>query len=206
MSFFQDYLDDLVFEKIAADDSNRYLGGAVAAGGLGAAGLAGYGAHRAHRAMGQLGVLNEARGLKLKASKLKDPAKAAKQNAKRTKRYNKAIKSLRKEYMAGSMGPKPKKDYKSYRRLGDQMVGEMSVFGNKKAYKNKGLLDNAFGRVSLGKKKMRDANFLRDSKLYNKKEYRRAMQGLGRTRLGLGIGAAGAAGVGGYGAYKAYNG
>ena len=53
---------------------------------------------------------------------------------------------------------------------------------------------------------MRDAEFLAHANKFGKKNYRKAIQGLSRTRLGLGIGAAGAAGIGGYGAYRAYNG
>jgi hypothetical protein len=190
MSFFQDYLDDLVFEKIAADD--RFSSGALGVGGLGAAGLMGAGAYRAHRAQGQLGLMSEARGMKKK-----DFTGKAK---KRGKKLRKAQKAYAKDFRSGRLHVG--KPHKSMGRFGSDMLNtnlsSLSGYSARKGTRN--AIDAAF-EGKMGRKA-----FMKASKGIKKKEYARAMGRLGNTRLGLGIGAAGAAGLGGYGAYRAYQG
>ena len=188
MSFFQDYLDDLVFEKIAADD--RFSSGALGVGGLGAAGLMGAGAYRAHQAKGQLGLMSEMRGLKKKDFSGK----------KRAKKLKKAQKSLAKAYSKGRISVN--KPHKGMGRFGSNLLGEnvgaISGYSAKKGTRS--AIAKAYGGKTSRKGMLRAANSMK------KKDIARAMGRLGNTRLGLGLGAAGAAGLGGYGAYRAYQG
>jgi hypothetical protein len=188
MSFFQDYLDDLVFEKIAADD--RFSSGALGVGGLGAAGLMGAGAYRAHKAHGQLGLMAEARGMKKKDFSGK----------KRAKKLKSAQKALAKEYRSGRLNVG--KPHKSMGRFGSMLmnsnIGTVSGYSARRGTRD--AINSAF------KGKMGRKAFMKASKGIKNKQYGRAMSRLGHTRLGLGLGAAGAAGLGGYGAYKAYKG
>jgi hypothetical protein len=173
MSFFQEYLDELVFEKIAEDTGDRIARGALGAGALAGAGGLGYGALQAHR---YHGVLDSTRRLQ--------KGIAGGMSAKRQQYHANRIS----ENLANMAGGKYKKGKVKHGvpNLGKFKSPKKGLFN---AMRQGSGLGMATGIASKG-----------NGKMYSMKDQLRRAS---RTRLGLGLAAAGSAGLGGYNVYKA---